>query len=312
MKILSLSGFVPEQICDTVRFTGYLGGRSISHYCGYAADYISQVLNDVSVDGAVFPKSCDSARIIKSYLGNTDKFIFQLPVPARRDEAAVNYFAGEIKAYKEAVEKHYGIEISDITERTEAVNERNREIKKLYENLEDFSYSDYLRRIHKMLTTPLYEQVLSAPKAAKESGKRVYLVGSFLTSDGILDTLEDSGLNVVGDNLPESGRLASAAPCKIDGNIYKNIAESILSARLSPTQNNFGEVLEHDIAEIREKKACGVIFLTQKYCEPYDYLYSVYEKRLRAEGIKSLRISLSNSDDYKKSELAIEAFSDMI
>ncbi len=312
MKILSLSGFVPEQICDTVRFTGYTGGRSISHYCGYAADYISQVLNDASVDGAVFPKSCDSARIIKSYLGNTDKFVFQLPVPARRDEAAANYFAGEIKAYKEAVEKHYGIEISDITERTEAVNERNKEIKKLYENLEDFSYSDYLRGIHKMLTLPLAEQSLPEPKRASTDGKRVYLVGSFLTSDGILDTLENSGLNVVGDNLPESGRLVSAAPCKIDGNIYKNISESILSARLSPTQNNFGEILERDIAEIREKKVGGVIFLTQKYCEPYDYLYSVYEKRLRAEGIRSLKISLSNSDDYKKSELAIEAFSDMI
>lgn len=312
MKILSLSGFVPEQICDTVRFTGYSGGRSISHYCGYAADYISQVLNDDSVDGAVFPKSCDSARIIKSYLGNTNKFVFQLPVPARRDEAAVNYFAGEIKAYKEAVEKYYGIEISDIKERTETLNIRNEELKKCYKNLEDFSYSDYLRGIHKMLTTPLYEQALSAPKAAKENGKRIYLVGSFLTSDWNLDTLENSGLNVVGDNLPESGRLASTSHCKTDGDIYKNISESILSARLSPTQNNFGEILERDIAEIREKKVSGVIFLTQKYCEPYDYLYSVYEKRLRAEGIKSLRISLTNSDDYKKSELAIEAFSDMI
>lgn len=312
MKILSLSGFVPEHICDTVRFTGYSGGRSISHYCGYAADYISQVLNDASIDGAVFPKSCDSARIIKSYLGGTDKFIFQLPVPARRDEAAINYFAGGIKAYNAAVEKHYCIEISNIKARTEILNKRNEELKKLYENLEDILYSDYLRNIHKMLTTPLYEQVVPASKAAKESGKRVYLVGSFLTSDGILDTLENSGLNVVGDNLPESGRLASAEPCKTEGDIYKNISESILSARLSPTQNNFGEILERDFAEIREKKVSGVIFLTQKYCEPYDYLYSVYEKRLRAEGIKSLRISLSNSDDYKKSELAIEAFSDMI
>ena len=312
MKMLSLSGFVPEQICDTVRFTGYSGERSISHYCGYAADYISQVLNDNSVDGAVFPKSCDSARIIKSYLGNTDKFIFQLTVPARRDEAAVNYFAGEIKAYKEAVEKHYGIEISDIRERAEILNKRNEEIKNLYNKLEDISYSDYLRGIHKMLTKSLYEQAVPIPKKSESGGKRVYLVGSFLTSDGILDTLESSGLKVVGDNLPESGRLASAVPCKTDGDIYKNISESILSARLSPTQNNFGEILERDVSEIREKKVSGVIFLTQKYCEPYDYLYSVYEKRLRAEGIKSLRISLSNSDDYKKFELAIEAFSDMI
>ncbi len=277
MKILSLSGFVPEQICDTIRFTGYSAGTSISHYCGYASDYISQVLNDASFDGAVFPKSCDSSRIIKSYLGQTDKFVYQLPVPARRDEIAVNYFAGEIRAYKEAVEEHYGVDIANINikDRIEALNKRNEEIRALYENLEEKSYSEYLRGIHKMLATPLNEQSIPHPGKTNTGGKRVYLVGSFLTSEGILDTLESSGLNVVGDNLTESGRLASITPCKTDGDIYKNISESILSARLSPTQNNFGDILERDLKEIKEKKVKGVIFLTQKYCEPYDYLYSV-------------------------------------
>ena len=70
MRILSLSGFVPEQICDVVRFTQYEGDYKISHYCGYVSDYISQVLNDASIDGAVFPKSCDSSRVISSYLSN--------------------------------------------------------------------------------------------------------------------------------------------------------------------------------------------------------------------------------------------------
>lgn len=312
MKILSLSGFVPEQICDTVRFMGYPGGNAISHYCGYAAEYISQVLNDASVDGAVFPKSCDSARIIGSYIGKTDKFLYQLPVPARCDQAAVNYFAEEIMAYKEAIEAHYGIEISDIKERIEAVNKRNEAIKKYYEVLEDISYSEYLRGIHKMLTMSLNEQMIPVPKKAARCGKRVYLVGSFMTSDGITDILENCGLKTVGDNLPESGRIASRPPCDINGDIYKNISASILSARLSPTQDNFNDILRSDLEEIKAKKVRGVIFITQKYCEPYDYLYSVYEKMLEAEGIKSLKICVSDPEEHKRSELAIEAFADMI
>lgn len=312
MKILSLSGFVPEQICDTVRFTGYPGGNAISHYCGYAAEYISQVLNDNSVDGAVFPKSCDSARIIGSYIGKTDKFLYQLPVPARCDQAAVNYFSGEIRAYKEAIEAHYGIEISDIKERIEAVNKRNEAIKKYYEALEDISYSEYLRGIHKMLTMPLNEQMIPVPKKAARGGKRVYLVGSFLTSDGITDILENCGLKTVGDDLPESGRIASRPSCDINGDIYKNISASILSARLSPTQDNFNDILRSDLEEIKAKKVRGVIFITRKYCEPYDYLYSVYEKILEAEGIKSLKICVSDPEGHKRSELAIEAFADMI
>ena len=41
MRILALSGFVPEHICDVVRFTGFDGEYNIAQYCGYAADYIS-------------------------------------------------------------------------------------------------------------------------------------------------------------------------------------------------------------------------------------------------------------------------------
>ncbi len=312
MNILSLSGFIPEQICDTVRFTGYSGNISISHYCQYASDYISQVLYDNSVDGAVFPKSCDSTRIIKSYLGETDKFVYQLPVPARIDEYAIDYFANQIKSYKQAIEAHYGFEITDIADRIETINRRNKELKMLYENLEMISYYDYLQGIHKMLTKPLMEQSTPQVKEKKSDGKRVFLIGSFLTSENVLNVIENSGFKVVGDNLPESGRLANRKPCEIAGDIYINIAKNILSSRLSPTQNNFSEIIKDDINEIKSKKAQGVIFLTQKYCEAYDYLYSVYEKKLNSEGIKSIKISLTNSEGSKKFELALEAFADMI
>ena len=314
MKILSLSGFIPEQIFDTVRFTGYSGDTAISHYCQYCADYISQVLNDKTIDGAVFPKSCDSTRIIKSYLGKTNKFIFQLPVPSRQDELAINYFSKEIKAYKQALEEHFKIEITDIEKRIEVLNKRNKEIKRLYENLENISYNDYLTGLHNMLTQPLYEQTVPELNAQNPSGggKKVYLIGSFIASVGILEDIKNIGFKVVGDNFPESGRLASISSCETDGDVYKNIAESIMSMRLSPTQNNFEKIISRDIREIMEKKVRGVIFITQKYCEPYEYLYSVYEKKLRAKGIKSLKILLTNSESYKKSELALEAFADMV
>ena len=44
MKLLAISGFVPEQICDVVRFTQYGGERNIAHYCGYASDFVSQAV----------------------------------------------------------------------------------------------------------------------------------------------------------------------------------------------------------------------------------------------------------------------------
>ena len=150
-----MSGFVPEQICDTIRFSQYHGDRNIAHYCGYASDFISQVKEDDAIDGAVFPKSCDSSRIISSYLKNTGKFIFQIPVPMNDD---VDFFADIIKKYKEAVENHYGISITNVVERASMVNARNLNIKKIYDNLGEISFSEYLSVIHELLKRPLYEQ----------------------------------------------------------------------------------------------------------------------------------------------------------
>ena len=133
MKIISLSGFIPEEICDIIRFTGFQGEEKISHYCGYAADYISQALGDDSIDGAVFPKSCDSCRIMGSYLSNCkEKFLYQFGVPARQDAAAEAYLAAEIQQYHRAVERYYNVSITDIPQRIQRINERNKMIVDLY------------------------------------------------------------------------------------------------------------------------------------------------------------------------------------
>ena len=37
MNILTFSGSIPEQICDTKRSVRWNGAPVVSHYCGYAA-----------------------------------------------------------------------------------------------------------------------------------------------------------------------------------------------------------------------------------------------------------------------------------
>ncbi|MEG0838855.1 MAG: 2-hydroxyacyl-CoA dehydratase family protein [Hydrogenoanaerobacterium sp.] len=315
MKILSLSGFIPEQIVDTVRFTQYNGQQSISHYCGYAADYISQVLEDVSIDGAVFPRSCDSTRVIPDYLSDCNKFSYQLNVPARQDQPAIDFFSNCIKCYKESVENHYGIILNQINERVQLVNARNRNLAQLYQNISEFSYADYLTGIHSMLLQPLDKQgslsiKSSVCKSVKK--KRVYIVGSFLSNIEVVSTIENTGLNIVGDNLTESKRLFSAPSVSTIGDVYNNISESILHNRLSPTQNNFREIIQSDLDEIKCKKVEGVIFVTQKYCEPYDYLFAVYKKFLDDNNIPFIHIKLTDSTDNKKSAFAIEAFAEIL
>lgn len=314
MKILSLSGFIPEEICDTIRFTGYVGETKISHYCGYAADYISQVLEDNSIDGAVFPRSCDSCRIMGSYLSNhKEKFLYQFGVPVRQDAAAETYLAAEIQQYQKAIEQYYGVNLTDIPQRMQKVNERNKELISLYEDIENISYESYLKSIHDMLQQPLYQQSVPTGLPNKHTnGKRVYLVGSFLSNTELPAAIENAGMKVVGDNLTESRRLFSGSKASLNNDIYINIASKILHNHLSPTQNNFHCILKDDLEEIRHKNVQGVIFATQKYCEPYDYLFSIYQKILDDQGIPVLRVVMSNSMDNRKLEFAVEAFADIL
>lgn len=312
MNILSFSGFIPEQICDTVRFIQYAGNHKISHYCGYAADFISQVLSDSQIDGAVFPRTCDSSRVISSYLAESGKFIHQLHIPARQDMVAVSMLRDSIMTYQRAIETHYNVTISDISERIEIVNVRNRTIAELYESISEFSYSAYLDMLHKMLQKPLREQsVQSSLLASAGSGKRIYLIGSLLSNPTVVAAIEHAGMVIVGDRLTESKRLFSAPPVHTEGDIYENIARSLLHNKLSPTQNCFKIILQEDFKEIQQKKVQGVIFVTQKYCEPYDYLFSVYKKMLDELKIPVLKLVLSDSTDNRKAEFAIEAFADI-
>lgn len=313
MRILSMSGFVPEQICDTVRFTQYAGDRNISHYCGYVSDFISQVMQDETFDGAVFPKSCDSTRIIKSYLSGTDKFLYQICVPSTCTSGAIDFFADCIRDFKRAVEAHYNIEICNIAERAMRINRRNRDILQLYNDIENISFADYLGGLHEMFKNPLVKQEVPIRIGQRTPTKRkVFLVGSFLSNLEIARTLDSVGLTVVGDTLPESGRLVSAPDVDVRKDIYRSIAESMLLRRCSPTQNQFREIIKADVEELKRKDAKGVIFITQKYCEPYDYLFSVYKSVAEGMSIPILKLSLSDTEDSRKTVLALEAFADTL
>ncbi len=310
MNLLALSSFIPEQICDITYFNGYRGERNIKHYCGYANDYISQVMEDDSIDGAVFPKSCDSSRIIGNYLESYKKFKYQLIIPSSNDEIAVNFFTEQLKSYRKALEERFGV-LEDIATRAELINHLNTEIARYYESISKYSYADYLRAIH-------HKAFLSGDPGKNllhekpEIRKRTYLVGSTFIEEYVAEIIETYGLGIVGDNLPESGRKQGRLIDLETEDFYKSIAIEVLNRKSSPSQSRFKELIDRDLREMDNLQVDAVIFVTQKYCEPYDFLYSVYKKKLDEAGIPSLNLKLTGMDDRKNIELEVEAFAAII
>lgn len=315
MRILSMSGFIPEQICDTIRFTGYKGEKNISHYCRYANDFISQVIHDKTIDGAVYPKSCDSSRIIDSYLRDCDKYKYRIVVPARNDSYGQAFFADEINRFADSINEHYATNFDEDTFRcrAEKVNERNSAIDLLYNRLESVSYYEYILAIHNEMMSPLSETtLLKKTFSTKKIQHRVFLISSFLTNIEIASVLEENGLGIVGDNLPESGRIRNSHTDTSSNNIYSAIAKDILSRKVSPTQNLFKEIIESDIEEMKKLGVEAAVFVTQKYCEPYEFLFYTYKEKLDKAGIRLLKISLSDSADDSHIRLSVEAFASVL
>lgn len=211
-----------------------------------------------------------------------------------------------------------------IRARSLILNDRNAQIHDLYENVEQFSYTEYLASIHRILQIPLSEQKKSLSKneigkadnvgkagRINKIDKRIFIIGSFLSNMKILETIENVGLQIVGDVLPESGRLASKPRVNTDAeDIYAEIAQNILSQKLSPTQNDYGKLLASITDEIKRKAVQGIIFITQQYCEAYDYFYSVAKEAFSY--IPSIQLSVNGTEDNGKASIILEAFADML
>ncbi len=307
MKLLSMSGFVPEHICDTVRFRQFRGDRNIAHYCGYVSDFISQVIQDDSVDGAVFPKTCDSSRIITSYLSDTSKFIYQLRVPYRYGAGAVDFFTESIRDYSRCIEEKFKVNLDNMHRRCELINLRNKAVHDVYDNLENVSYYEYISMLHDMYEKPLEEQSVGLLNKKSTGGKRAFLIGSFLSNDRIAKSVEEKGFQVVGDYLPESGRLISAGEIDLEvKDLYCAVAENILSQNPSPSQNCFFESVKKIAEECSKKSVESIIYISQKYCEPYDYFYSILKQHI--VNIPILHLTVCDTEDESKVDLMLEAF----
>lgn len=307
MKLLSISNYVPEQIADVIRFDQSSSASfRQTHYCPYLAACVSHVLDDPSVDGLVFPSSCDGARSMDAYLMGSGKFIHKLVVPAISGELGVQRFAESIKTYRCAIEEYFDITISDsyISERAMMVRERGLHLAHCYDSLPFIRYSDYIYSINEMLKQPLADWKAFAPKGQPSGaqGKPVYLVGSFVQGHTVIEEMEANGLQVVGDNCTNSKRLLlSDSYASLDhagDSIITAIARAILRQRRSPVLDIFADVFARDYAEITRKNARAVIFLTQQYCEPYDYLYAFYHEKLSAVGIPLFKIQQSLDGGY--------------
>ena len=120
---------------------------------------------------------------------------------------------------------------------------------------------------------------------------RVYLMGS-PCADSIIDTIEELGAVIAGDDLCFGSRYfqteVECVTLETEEDPVSYLAKIYLSkppcARMLHREGRIREILSH----LREIKADGVIFHSLKFCDPYLYEYPILRRSLEDQGIPVL------------------------
>ena len=142
----------------------------------------------------------------------------------------------------------------------------------------------------------------------------VILSGILPPPPGISQAIEDANLRIVGNDIAMLSRSILQAPDPTDNpeEYYQNYYQRHYPCpTLLPTADNRIETL---MDLIITRKAGGVIFIGEKFCE-YEYFEMPYlEKRLREQGLHSLflEVSMDDNEHINAFKTRIEAFSELI
>jgi len=154
---------------------------------------------------------------------------------------------------------------------------------------------------------------VKARNTSNQKKLKVVLAGKVLEPIEMIDELEHAGFQVVDDLLVNGSRYIESQ-VKIGSEPMKDLVYAQLNkipiAGVYDTKKSRAQWI---IQRVRETQAEAVIYLVQKFCEPYELEVVGVEEELNQAGIKVLRLE----SDYQTSSLPllrtrIDAFAEML
>lgn len=308
--------------------------RADEHIQAYACSVVRNAFNTGlqgeydSIRGIVFSHSCDSYQRLSDLwrLNLPDTFFTDLVFPVKQDSrAAVTYTRKILERFITTLEKETGRTVTDdsLKQSIELFNSIRTKMEALFQKASgssDVSGSDLHRvtrasMMMKREDVPGFLDELSDSITGKDvdDRPRVLATGSVCESEEVIQLIEDAGGRVVYPDLctgirPFLGQIAEA------GDPLQNLAEFYTSRRLCASKHTSltsrWDDMEQDIENYR---AQAVIFVTMKFCEPYQFDLPYMKDRLKQKGIHTLALEIEspvrNSDQLTT---RIETFLEML
>jgi bcr-type benzoyl-CoA reductase subunit C len=312
-------------------------GEADKYFQGFACSYSRSVLELLAsgklgeLDGVIIPYICDTTRAL-DLVAKYHQFLpfaecLRIPKTVV-GEGVLPYFRQELERLAGSLAGLTGTapDPNRLRQAIRLMNEVRSRLDRIRVILREkpgaVSAAEYLGAVRASLSLPkeeairLLDEFLAEAKVRTQApGKlpRVVLAGKVAEPPAVVEMIEAAGLQVVEDALVLGGRYIQTQVAE-EGDPLDNLARAQLGrwpmTGVWDANQSRGEFL---LERVRAAKAQGVIFLVQKFCEPWEIDYPGLKETLDRAGIKNLRLETEyQMGSMEPLRTRVEAFTEML
>ncbi len=332
---LSITPLILWELKDAVDQT-IESDRHIQTFTCSVARCLMQILlekNGPEFDALFMYNACDTLRNLPELIDDgfsdrrkTQNPIFKLHIPAVPLEQTDGrpYLRQRIETLIKELESHFKVQFSGEAFKESTIKYRG--LRQLYLEAEDLvaqgrlSFAEFSQIGCKGYHLPLdvhvaeLQSLIQNSSATPVSGTRIMLSGIITPPSDIIEAMEESGLQIVCNDLASLGRSYMYNPEPSDDPLsyYVDFYENHTPCTtLLPSADDRIQYLL-DMAE--NKDVSGVIFIGEKFCEHEYFEFPYLIKKFKERGIQVLQLEFSQDDkeNIGPFKTRIEAFAEII
>jgi bcr-type benzoyl-CoA reductase subunit C len=305
-EIVSAAGLLPMRLSGGGESTAVADAYIYSNLCPYVKSTLALGLNGKArhLDGLVFVRSCDGMRrmydVWKSYVGT--RFVYMLEVPKNKDEAAVEYFASQLRKFAPALEQEFRVDITpaSLNQAIRMTNKARRLMQRIYQiqrnvplllpGSEVFQLGlDGLGMTKEAFILRLEEYCKKAesrvPQRGDKGKARVLISGNVIDRPELFRLIEAAGADVVAVDLCTARRYFDHLVDENSGDPYLALAHRYLGelscARMTGLEERLNEMEEL----VKAYAVDGVVYTSVKFCDQHLADAPYFVEKLKDEGV---------------------------